>query len=259
VGRHFATRSPWRRRPENTFPRQLQTSSVFQIIVGNRVIVGSLVTSLQTCESVYFFLNYPVLTNLSGLPQNNSLQSQLKLLFPQIRYSGQFIFTFQLSNNRSYNCPFYLFILFYWVVRLVTSRAKISGTNMSNPRVNAVTVVWPGSVGNKWYSFFFSWNLQCHNFLLPAGTRLHSFVAGGRQTAGVCKLRWTTASKSPLLLQPKRSQIVIEGLKQNADLDPCVPRLDFSHAYVQTRKYNLILFSSGKLRSQEKSFGASNC
>jgi hypothetical protein len=52
---------PWRRRPE-TLSRvnYKQTLRVFLTIVVCRVIVGSLVTSLWTCESVTFFLNCPV-------------------------------------------------------------------------------------------------------------------------------------------------------------------------------------------------------
>jgi hypothetical protein len=37
-----------------------QTLRVFLIIVVYRVILGSLVASLQTCESVTLFFNYPV-------------------------------------------------------------------------------------------------------------------------------------------------------------------------------------------------------
>jgi hypothetical protein len=44
----------------NTFPRQLQTLRVFLTIVAYLAIVGSRVTSLQTHESVTFFLNCPV-------------------------------------------------------------------------------------------------------------------------------------------------------------------------------------------------------
>jgi hypothetical protein len=57
--RHFATQSPLAAAARNTFPCQLQTLRVFLTIVVYRVIVGSLVNSLQTCESVTFFLNCP--------------------------------------------------------------------------------------------------------------------------------------------------------------------------------------------------------
>jgi hypothetical protein len=52
---------PWRRRPEIlSRVNYKQTLRVFLTIVVHRVIVGSLVTSLQTCEIVTFFFNCPV-------------------------------------------------------------------------------------------------------------------------------------------------------------------------------------------------------
>jgi hypothetical protein len=53
---------PWRRQPE-TLSRvnYKQTLRVFLPIVAYRVIVGSLVTSLLSYESVNLFLNCPVL------------------------------------------------------------------------------------------------------------------------------------------------------------------------------------------------------
>jgi hypothetical protein len=56
---------PWRRQPE-TLSRvnHKQTLRVFLTVVVYRVIVGSLVTSLQTCESVTFFLNCPVVVQM---------------------------------------------------------------------------------------------------------------------------------------------------------------------------------------------------
>jgi hypothetical protein len=61
---------PWRRRPE-TLSRvnYKQTLRVFLIIVVYRVIVGALVTSLWTCESVTFLLNCSVcgLDNLGSV------------------------------------------------------------------------------------------------------------------------------------------------------------------------------------------------
>jgi hypothetical protein len=60
--RHFATRSPLAAEARNTFQRQLQTLRVFLTTVLFRVVIGSLVTLLQTCESVTFFLNCPVHT-----------------------------------------------------------------------------------------------------------------------------------------------------------------------------------------------------
>jgi hypothetical protein len=54
---------PWRRRPEtHSRVNYKQTLRVCLTIVENRVIVGSLVTSSQTCKSVTFFLNFPVLS-----------------------------------------------------------------------------------------------------------------------------------------------------------------------------------------------------
>jgi hypothetical protein len=53
----------WRRRPE-TLSRvnYKRTLRVFLTTVVYRVVEGSLITSLQTCESVTFFLNCPVQT-----------------------------------------------------------------------------------------------------------------------------------------------------------------------------------------------------
>jgi hypothetical protein len=54
---------PWRRRPEAlSCVNYKQTLRVFLTIVENRVIVGSLVTSLYTCESVTFFFELPCVT-----------------------------------------------------------------------------------------------------------------------------------------------------------------------------------------------------
>jgi hypothetical protein len=55
---------PWRRLPETlSRANYKQTLRVFLTIVVYRVIVRSVVTSLQTCESVTFFLNFPVLVD----------------------------------------------------------------------------------------------------------------------------------------------------------------------------------------------------
>jgi hypothetical protein len=84
---------PWRRRPE-TLSRvnYQQTLRVFLTIV-YRVIVGSLVTSLQTCESVTFSFNCPVQLKLQVRHNNTGLQEAtsnamiptLHRLIPQTR------------------------------------------------------------------------------------------------------------------------------------------------------------------------------
>jgi hypothetical protein len=57
----YRTPLPWRWQPETlSHVNYKQTLRVFLTIVVYRVIVGSLVTSLQTCESVNFFFNCPV-------------------------------------------------------------------------------------------------------------------------------------------------------------------------------------------------------
>jgi hypothetical protein len=66
---------PWRRRPE-TLSRinYKQTLRVFLTIIVYRVVVGSLVTSLQTCESVTFFLNFSV--HFDGISQIMNFQGR---------------------------------------------------------------------------------------------------------------------------------------------------------------------------------------
>jgi hypothetical protein len=130
---------------------------------------------------------------------------------------------------------------------------------MGNHRVNAVACGGWNRWINKWYSL--SYFSEIFNVIISTAredTSTHFFFwrptnRGSLQASLDHSFQITPPPST------KAKSNCHRGVKKNSDLDLCLPRLDFSHAYVQTGKCKLILFSSGKLQSQEKDFVARNC